>query len=223
MPLEDETVTFNIYNKSSLEETLNGITDANGIATVNYIGKGVGDITVQADWKSTIQSETVAIEDCIFYDVTEKSASSTNSMSSGTVYSGLSLQLPQHFEWSLDMKVSSMSSSEDRIFLTATNHSGEQPPWAIFVQFVSNAITGGTRENSTIWSQGYSNPSANTYYNLKCERNEDTLIFSVNDQIIDTLTGKTWIDNYNSWWFSWSFWKRPYITGTWKNMKIKAL
>ena len=51
-----------------IEEYAKAVTDANGVASVTYVGEGMGDIDVRANWENTIQSQTLVVEDCFFYD-----------------------------------------------------------------------------------------------------------------------------------------------------------
>ena len=63
-----ETVSFEVRKTSddSLVETLTDITDSSGIATVSYLGEGVGDLYIKA--VCGLSSETFSIEDCIDTD-----------------------------------------------------------------------------------------------------------------------------------------------------------
>ena len=65
---KDVNVTFEVRKVSddSLVETLTGTTNANGVATVSYSGKGTGDLYVQAKINN-ISSNSVNLEDCIDY------------------------------------------------------------------------------------------------------------------------------------------------------------
>lgn len=220
-PLANKTVEFFKGGTSIGTST----TDANGVATKSYSSTGVGDVSFNAECDN-ISSTPITVEDCIFFDATETSKKTGSSMIKGNVYDNLSLtNLPQHFVWSIDMKVSSLSSSEDRIFLTPTAHNGEQPPYGLWVQLASssNGAGYGVRRNGGSYASGSKlSYSANTYVHFEIDRNGDTITGSANNSNLGTMT-ETWIDDYNSWWFSYSFWKRSNITGTWKNLKIKAL
>lgn len=63
-PLVGETISF--YANDTLLGT--SITNNNGEATYTYDSEGVGDIDIQADWNSRIQSEIFVLEDCYDYD-----------------------------------------------------------------------------------------------------------------------------------------------------------
>ena len=146
-------------------------------------------------------------------------------MKKGKWYSNLSLTLPNKFEWCVDFKVSSKSGSEDRVWLTPTEISGsnEQPPYALGVQFDETyAVFRNRRNGSTINLSGGTTYSANTYTSFKLVVDGSDLTGYINGNLIGTGQ-ETWIGNYSSWWFAYSFWKRPNITGTLKNLKIKTL
>lgn len=220
-PLEGQTVEF--FKGSTSLGTAQ--TNSSGVATKSYSSAGSGDVSFTAGVGSLF-SETYAIEDCIFFDATETTKGTASSAVTGDVYNSLSIPtLPNHFVWEIDMKVSSTSGSEDRMFFTPTAMSGEQPPNALWVEF-SSSSTGmviGSRRSSNTYNTGSGKSySANTYYHFKVERNGNTITGYVDDSNRGTLT-ESWIDNYSSWWFSYALWKRPNISLTWKNIKLKPL
>ena len=168
--------------------------------------------------------ETYSIEDCIFYDPTENSASRTSSTVKNKIYNSLSItDLPNHFVWEMDMKISVSGTSGDRIFFTPQNLSGDQPSNALWIQYESTFMNAGSRRSGSTYSMTTNTPtaSADTYATFKMEREGSTITGSVDDTVCGTLT-ETWIDNYSSWWFSYVLW-RPNATLTWKNIKVKAL
>lgn len=208
------------YKDGVLWDTVN--TDSSGKASKTYVSAGVGDVEISVK-KGISLIQTYEIEDCIFYDKNERSATTSSSMVRANIYNNMSLNLPSHFEWSMDFKVSSTSGSEDRIFLTASGFSGEQPPNAIWIQYGGSSLTGGVRDNgNTIYASNGITGSSNTYATFTVEVNGTDISFKVNGNDVGNRTS-SWITNKLNWWFCYSFWKRPSITGTWKNMKIKAL
>ena len=75
-----ETVTFEVRKVSddSLVETLTAVTTSTyGVATVSYLGKGVGDIYIQASCR-TFLTKTYSIHDYWYYTSTAPSRSSTH-------------------------------------------------------------------------------------------------------------------------------------------------
>ena len=95
-------VVFNAYSDSScttLVENLGRVvTDANGVATVDYYGKATGDLYIQAS-TSNIESNTIEIEDTSFYDNqnTDKTALYTTKVGTLTKsYSSNYVQLTGH-------------------------------------------------------------------------------------------------------------------------------
>lgn len=223
-PLSGREVAFEIYQASdnTFIETLTATTNSSGVATVSYSSQGIGDISITAKVGSLL-IQTYAIEDCIFYDATERVGGGGSNLQTGTVYPNWNIQLPSNFVWEMDMKVSSCSSSEDRFFLTNSNFSGEQPPTALWVQYASNCMLFvGARDNGTQTIQTGVQGSANTYAHFKVEVNGNTITGIINDTPIGSMN-VSWLPTSSNWWFSYTFWKRPNITGTWKNLKIKAL
>lgn len=92
-PVSGETVTFEVRKDSddSLVETLTGTTNSSGVATVSYLGKGVGDLYVKAILRSFV-SETYSIRDVHYYADYSKIKSSwakDTSVSGRTIYSYL--------------------------------------------------------------------------------------------------------------------------------------
>ena len=63
-----KTVTFEVRKQSddSLVETLTGDTNSSGIATVSYLGEGVGDLNIKAECR--LLTQIFAIEDCCYYN-----------------------------------------------------------------------------------------------------------------------------------------------------------
>jgi len=77
VPFAGELITFEVRKQSddSLVETLTDITDGTGKASVEYFGKGVGDLNIKVKCRSFI--EIYEIEDCIRYNTTVYSSSVT--------------------------------------------------------------------------------------------------------------------------------------------------
>lgn len=67
--LAGETITFEVYHNDTLQETLTGTTDSNGVATASYTGKGTGALNIQAIiGERIISSITYGIIDAKFRD-----------------------------------------------------------------------------------------------------------------------------------------------------------
>lgn len=120
------------------------------------------------------------------------------------------------------MKVSSKSGSENRVFLTATDFNGNQPPNALFGQLDSTKAVGGSRRDGSTNGVNSTDYSANTYVHFETIVDGTTVNFKADNNNLGSLT-ETWIPNYNTWWFSYTYWKTPNITGTVRNIKIKPL
>jgi len=72
-----ETVSFEVRKASddSLVETLTADTDSSGIATVSYLGKGVGNLNIKA--KCNLLIQTYEVQDCRYYwDMTSNAKAS---------------------------------------------------------------------------------------------------------------------------------------------------
>lgn len=82
-PMSGETVTF--YNGSTSMGT--ATTNSSGVATKSYSAAGSGDVTFKATCES-IDSSTITVEDCIFYDPCTSNAKA----SAWTIPSGVTSQ-----------------------------------------------------------------------------------------------------------------------------------
>lgn len=100
-PIENETVTFNI----GLHE-IQRITNSNGVATLDYTPKQLGDVTVNATLNNL--SDSIIIEDCLFYndgsDITNLRKQSNN------------INLSTNGEW---LTISKSNSGEECVYLPA--------------------------------------------------------------------------------------------------------
>lgn len=100
-PCSDETITFNI----GLHE-IQRITDSNGIATLDYSTKQMGDVPITATLNNL--SDTITIEDCLYYNdgsnITNLRKQSNN------------INLTTDGEW---LTISKSSSGEECVWLPA--------------------------------------------------------------------------------------------------------
>lgn len=221
------TVTMKVYDitKTTLLDTLTVTDNNNNTYTATYQSEGQGDIIIETEYDN--QTETIEIEDCIFYDATEYSKTTRNQLLKGEVYSPrVELTLPQNCIWEVDMKASSLSGSEDRMFLTATDFDGEQPSYAIFMEFNSQDVSCGFRFNGQTEYGNVSSTqySVNTYHSFRLEKTSRDFVFKFDNASIGTMSDNLgWVDSAPIWWFAFACWKRPSITMSWKNMKIKVM
>ena len=86
---------------------LSEVTDANGVASVTYVGEGVGDIDVRANWENTLQSNTLTLEDCYFYRQT------VNSEYNGSMDTNINIPYTNHFKIEFDFIVTDMDYNFD--------------------------------------------------------------------------------------------------------------
>ena len=74
-----ETVDISSYDLSVVSCTSGGtatigdygyyaVTNSNGVATVSYVGKGTGDLNIQAIYNGSLSSEIYVIEDCLYWN-----------------------------------------------------------------------------------------------------------------------------------------------------------
>ncbi|WP_458456074.1 Ig-like domain-containing protein [Methanobrevibacter sp.] len=216
--VQGKTVEF----KANGEIIGTGTTNANGIATYTYTATGLGDISFTANVGKLVSKE-YNVEDCIYYDTTEYSQTT----SGDALYQKLNdieFELPLSYIWSVDAKVSSTSGSEDRLFLTPTNFDGQQPPYSIFFDIAGSDANGGIRNNSSTYKGdlGKVKAIADAYNTFSLVKSNDVLTYTVDETEIGSIETDIF-NEYTTWWFAYSLWKRPSITYTWRNMKIKAL
>ena len=112
VPFAGELITFEVRKQSddSLVETLTDTTDGTGKASVEYFGKGVGDLYIKVGCRSVI--ETYDIEDCSYYN--------SNSITSTT---SVDIGLPSS-DYVVSWKTARQSSSFSYLILTidSENH-----------------------------------------------------------------------------------------------------
>lgn len=152
VPFAGELVTFEVRKQSddSLVETLSDTTDGTGKASVEYFGRGVGDLNISVRCRS--QSETYEVQDLIFYDsaTSDKSSeyntrlvssithntnyyqvvtSSTSSLSNymSTVLVKDLVNIPQHFKVVCDINLPNLqtTSGTDEIGLGIFTTNGQ--------------------------------------------------------------------------------------------------
>ena len=119
LPVSNETITFTVKDKNdTIVETLTGTTNTDGIANVSYLGKGTGDINIQASTNnSIILSKTYVIEDYAWIPKldgteTKRQISGSTSINNGIMSGGssyitsFSIDNSKDWEITLDAKFS---------------------------------------------------------------------------------------------------------------------
>ena len=90
--------TIEFFNGSTSLGT--ATTNSNGIATKTYSSSGVGDVIFSAT-KNSVSSNTITVEDCIYYNATQYTTTSTT----------LNIPLPNHFSLEYVLKQTNSSQS----------------------------------------------------------------------------------------------------------------
>lgn len=213
------TATVTGENVDGLEvEFFNGTTSlgtsviTNGVATKSYTATGVGDINVSAKYEETT-SNTVTIEDCIFYSTTETECTPSNNYI--TVADLSNLTLPNAFELTFDYK----TNAEARCGLFNKTTFTGNPNYSVFIG----------SPNGSKWYYGYRTTSTNTtdisnsptsYSTYVISRNGNT--FSYKKDSSSTYTKSvSWFNSYN-YVFGLMGWGTSLASSV-KNIKLKAL
>lgn len=219
-----ETVTFEVRKTSddSLVETLTGTTNASGIATVSYLGKGTGDLYIKVfSSDRIISSETYTVEDCILANV---NVSYTGTSTSDTVYSlgydeisdlsSIDFEMEWVFrETAFGCDVCLGASSEFSVTPIKSNYR------VLLGNSGSGVIRYGYRTTSTTVSTTGS-ISRNTDIPMRIVKNGTTFTYYVNDTQVGSKTVSFWT-NYNMFGLHTVQWNTG--TTTISDLKIKAL
>lgn len=207
-----ESVTFEVRKQSddSLVETLSDTTDNTGLASVEYFGKGVGDLNITVKCRSVI--ETYNIEDCDKYDITEHTHTSTSSSSTSvSIYEDYSFDFT-NFEVSFDMKLSNDACG---IYLEQTTNRNNffgigEGNGGLFRGYYNN----GTGEIS----QNISASDVN-YHSCKIIKQDNNIKYYFDNNLVWSLTVTGMDVSRSPKYRSWSSNRTIYI----KNVKIKKL
>lgn len=248
VPLSNKVLNYEIKKGSATISAGTETTDNNGRATINYVGTGIGDVSITVSYGSSLQ-ETYEIEDYIIYDnaTTDKTSNyqynnlnshtfstdkyiaqrTTGSSPASTYYSPIypSDTLPTNYEVSVDI-LTPIKETDKQFGLcisdeyTQTYTSANQ----CFLYANINRTALGYRVNGSLTNYGESSSyNANTWYTFKITVNGT----SVSSQI---LNGDAVVQSWNGRLFNIQSWKKiMIITGGeanniyWKNLQIKAL
>ena len=200
--------------------------DTNGVAMLYdaYTAVGAGDVVFTAT-DGSVTSSTVSVEDCIYYNSSEVSRTTTNG---STIYdSNMSVTLPSKCEISFGFWSNcSNSNGEHRFFLLPKSQFSTgttQPQYALYIdQRGSNKGTLGKRENnSTVGIVSNFTLTTSSWHTVKWVCDGTSIGIYVDDTLKSTQT-ISWIGNYSDYCFSMMRWTSS-GTSTMKNAKIKAL
>ena len=166
-----------------------------------------------------IVSEIYAIEDCIYYNDTELTYTSTGTKVFNGILTNFLDVANTNFELEFDLKCSNTSSNGG---LNVGATSQYTPPssanYRLFLGTGSNQFSFNNRTNTSSESKS-GTVTANTYYTMKLTKNGTTVVGYYNNTQIASKTAN-WLSNYNSYdlyYISWG--GTTYV----KNIKIKVL
>lgn len=212
-PVANATVEF--FNGSTSLGT--STTNSSGVATKSYSATGVGDVSLTAT-SGNVSSSAVTVEDCLFYDTTELSQSSTQTGGDKSTAMGddINLTVPNKFEVTYDFKTTINGS---RLNFCKHNSVTSNPQYSMYFGTGTNGyFEYGVRSSSTSSTvESITNDSA--YHSYKIARNGSSLTYYRDGSQVGTKSA-SWIDSY-SYRFYWSYWRSGtmYI----KNRKVKAV
>ena len=192
-------------------------TNSSGVATYTYNSQGVGDVSFTASVGSVV-SGTYSIEDCLLYDLTGFSKTTTSSTDT-TYKSGYGYSLPstENFEMEFDYN----NPAGFRLYFANSNiNDGETFYYGIgFTRDGNGKLTFTERTTSTSNTTCQSINSGTNHYRVVFTGN--TVNVWVND--VQQVTDKTlsWWSSHFPYYFNWAIWATG--TGTVTNIKIKPL
>ena len=217
VPVQDETIDYNILHNDTVLDSGSLTTDTNGEISLNYIAAGVGDVDVVFSLRSLLQ-KTCSLEDLFYVNVDEHTNNGWETIASGIK------NLPENFELSVDLFSSGVvQNSEQRLFLCASStYSSGQPGQAVYVGFNRpNNVEYGFRNGSTDWHINPINNAHTQYHTFKIIRQGSIYKFYVDEQLMGTLNYSN-LSNYDDFTLCWINWATNYKF-KFKNLKIKAL
>ena len=170
-------------------------------------------------------SEIFVVEDCIYWNETEVTRSTTNG---STIYdNGMSVALPVNCEICFDTwSNNSASSGEHRFFLLPKSQysSGTtQPQYGLYVDQLGTGKgnIGKRQNNSSVGILMGFTLATNTYHTWKFVKTGTSIEFYCDDEL-KTTESESWIDDYTDYCFSMMRWTTG-GTSRLRNVKIKPL
>ena len=214
----DEAVSgANVVFKNGATVLGNSVTNDNGVATYTYTANGDGDVTITAECESL--SDTVSIEDCIYWSDSEVSYQSSYNSGDHSIKldDNFTTQLPTNCLISFDGK-SNISGSRLQLSSKANSYST-----------TSNYGVGFHRDNTntncyyrTTTSNTFGTPiSSDTDYHSFKFIKTGTSVEAFLDNVSQGTETFTWIDQYSDYTWIWWVWRSGTIYG--KNLKIKDM
>ena len=209
-----------------------GTTDSNGQATATYNSHGVGDVTITVECEG-VTSSPVAIEDCIYADITQRNITRSGSITYGYINSARLSNLPSTYSIEFDMKTSTApaSGNEHRLYWCPTsqweNTSSyvRQPANALVIGYCYRSSGGafieyGKRLSSTTSSTTNIVASLDTWNSVKISKvnTSGRCDFYIDGTYRDYYTF-TNMDSYTEWGLPYILWSNT--TFSIRNLKIK--
>ena len=186
-------------------------------------------LSITAECES-VTSNTVSVEDCIYYNPTETSVTRSGTTIYGYWNSGRFSNLPSTYYVEFDMKSSTApsSNSEQRIFWCPTNQwpdSGSQPANALIIGYAYKSgmkIEYGKRLSGTTSSTFNISASVNNWDTIKIEKvnTSGRCDFYINGTYRDYYTF-TNMDSYSEFAITYIMWSNT--TFSIRNIKIKKV
>lgn len=170
-------------------------------------------------------SETFVVQDCDYFNSTEKSHSSTNA--SSLYDSNLALSMSSNYEVSFDLYSTHSSGGQHRHFIVSKASYGNggttQPNQALWIDTLGSAYDYGKRENNSTVNFNCKEEDISTaqYTNIRMVR-DGTTVKIYRDDVLKTTQTITWLDNYSDYSISFMFWSSS-GTSKIKNVKFKKL
>lgn len=220
-PVPNQTVTF----KRGTDTLSSVTTGSTGEATYNYVSTGGGDTSITANTGTL--SDEVIIEDCIYFSPEER-IFTKDSATYIPFDNNLILELPLKYEWSVDLKQTGASyTNEHRMYLAPSEKveesliSNAQPDPSIMVGYSYLYAQWGTRTTSSSCSDIPVSGVSDTYHSFKITRENESFNCIIDGENVSTKTFPNLHNGYSQFKFLMIIWGSGSM-GV-KNLKIKAL
>ena len=210
-----KTISFDIIDSSTgnvIENIDTATTDSNGVCSVEYQSKGIGDISIRASVGSILSS--YPISDRIYYNATEQSLNTTGTQKVALT-SGVSISLQGKHELSFDLK-----SPNTRTLVALKPISDYSSDYDWIGGWFDYPYKIGYNTNLTSVTVA-SITSDSNYHNFKFIIEDNDVTFYIDDVNKGTVT-LDWLENHSDFsvfYWTWSGNRNPQV----KNISIKPL
>lgn len=192
-------------------------TNSNGVATKTYSANGDGDLSITAECES-VTSTSINIEDCIYYNDSELSYTSSSTTVSTTI---AELGNINNFNFVLEFDIKSNGTGGGLNIGASSHHN--PPSGANYREYIGTDSHKFSFNNRTTSSSNTTTGTVtdSTYYHMKLTKTGTSFVgyYGDNNTTIATKNA-SWISNYttyNLYWINWS--STNYV----KNIKIKKV